>query len=88
VLHPGDTAGFLCLPQSSEAGNFGTVTTQWWINGSQVANHDITFVDSNFGSHSLLIQNVLLYNGSTIQCSTNGSSGINYSNELILLVEG
>jgi hypothetical protein len=87
VLHPGDTALFICIPQS-QGGGF-----QWWIDGSQVTNHDPEYVrtsiDPLLGSGALQIQNVLLvYNGSIIQCSVNGSAGMSYSNQLLLLVEG
>jgi hypothetical protein len=84
VLRPGDTAVFVCTPQSLGVG------IQWWIDGSQVTNHTPDYVrtsiDSLVGSGSLQIQNVLLvYNGSTIQCSV---SDMSYSSQLLLLVEG
>jgi hypothetical protein len=91
VLHPGDTAVFVCLPQSHGGDNLNTI--QWWINGSQVINHSPeyvrTSVDPLTQTGSLQIQNLLLvHNGSTIQCSVNESSGISYSIRLLLLVEG
>jgi hypothetical protein len=83
LLYPGDSVLFVCTPQSHDGG------IQWWINGSQVTNHNPEYVrtakDPLVGSGSLQIQNVLLvHNGSTIQCSVNES----YSNQLLLLVEG
>jgi hypothetical protein len=91
VLHPGDAAVFVCLPQSHGGGNRNTI--QWLINGSRVINNNPEYVrtsiDSLTETGSLQIQNLLLvHNGSTIQCSVNESSGISYSNQLIVSVEG
>jgi hypothetical protein len=91
VLHPGDTALFLCTPPSHGDGIHDTI--QWWIDGGQVTNDNpdyTTSVDPLFESGSLQIQTVfLVHNGSTVQCSVNESSRISYSDQtIILLVEG
>jgi hypothetical protein len=93
VLHPGDSAVFLCTPQHLDLGRGIHNTIQWWwINESRVIDHNPEHVTTSIDPYteigSLLIHNVLLvHNGSTIQCSMNESSGISYSNQLLLLVE-
>ena len=86
VSYVGARAIFTC----SDGGDI--VSVQWLLNGTLDDGLNMNVV-SEFGQISrvgnLLIRNVLQYNGTTIQCRANSSSGsIIYSNNITLLVQG
>ena len=70
-----------------------TVSVQWLLNGTRLDGLNMNVV-STFDSISrvgtLLFRDVLMeYNGTTIQCRANSSSGsITYSNIITMLVQG
>ena len=86
VLTPNDTGSYICNPSESEFLN----SIQWWINGNEVTNNNPEHVTTSVSVFGVLqIHDELLeYNGSTIQCSVNRDLEIIYSNQLLLLVEG
>ena len=87
VSYVGARATFIC------SGGGDIVNIQWLLNGTLDDGLNMNVV-SEFGQISrvgnLLIRNVLMeYNGTTIQCRANSSSGsITYSNIITLLVQG
>ena len=86
VSYVGATATFTC------SGGGNTVSLQWLVNGTLLNSSSMDIV-SEFSQIThvghLLFRDVLKYNGTTIQCRADSSSGsITYSNNIILLIQG
>ena len=87
MSYVGAGATFTC----SNRGDF--VSVQWLLNGTLddgLNMNVVTEFSQTTRVGSLLIRDVLMeYNGTTIQCRANSSSGsITYSNNITLLVQG